>query len=133
MSEVNISNEYPYGNFPTHYTKDGQAKLKQQWQENTLKQPVHNSSKNDNDNHKHEHNKFDIHKLLPLIKKMNSNTTLSQGDLMNMLMSLMGKENNELADVFSIIANTQTVKEKDVKTESINSNKPSIDSFKKVQ
>ncbi len=132
-----LSNEYPYGQFPTQYTKLGQEQMKKQWQERTAEKKE--SSKNvniqsdGNDKCEHSANTIDIHKILPLIKKMNSNTPISQGDLISMLMGLMGKENSDLADIFSVIANTKTVKESDIKSMSINSNMPAIDSFKKVE
>ena len=134
MNQSYVSNEYPYGSFPSHYTKNGQAELKRQWKENQLKQKVDKPTETKKD-HFEEHNKnnLDLHKLLPLIKKMNSNTPLSQGDLMSMLMSYIGKENKDLVDVFSVIANTQTVKEKNIKAETLSNSKPKIDSFKRVQ
>ncbi len=129
-----INNEYPYGEFPTKYTKNGQAELKQKWQEGNLNNEEKITANAHNATHQHQPaNTIDIHKILPLIKKMNSNTPLSQGDMMGMLMGLIGKEHSDLVDVFSVIANTNIVKEVDVKSMSINNSSPSIDSYKKVE
>ena len=135
MAENYVSNEYPYGEFPLQYTKLGQEQLKKQWQNNNLNvkpDKPDTPPKPDQHPHKEGNKNFDMHKLLPLIKKMNSNKTLSQADLMQMLMGFMDNENKELAEVFNVIASTQTVKEKDITTLNISSNAPSIDSFRKI-
>ena len=136
MSQNYVSNEYPYGNFPSHYTKAGQAQLKKQWQENSFKSQNDANKNHEKENlHNNEHNKnnLDLHKLLPLIKKMNSNSPLTQGDLMGMFMNFIGKENKDLIDVFSVIANTQTIKSKDIKGDNLSSSKPKIETFKRIQ
>ncbi len=132
-----ILSEYPYGQFPTRYTKSGQEEMKRKWQEgkannnNVSIQNVGNTTEDSEPTH--SANTIDIHKLLPLIKKMNSNSPLSQGDLMGMLMGMLGKEHSDLVDIFSVIANTKTVKESDIKSMNINTNLPPIDSYKKVE
>ena len=83
--------EYPYGQFPTKFTKSGQEKYFEELttkheQVSTLNTVSQQSSTPQSSN-------FDISKLLPLIKMMNDKKSISSSDMLQMFLPLIGGGN----------------------------------------
>ena len=146
----NISDEYPYGKFPTEYTKQGQAVLMQKFlnpshdtkpappQPDTVEtfshSPSVSASDNENSAPPNSEPRMDIHKLMPLIKSMSQNKSISQNELLKMMLPMLSGGNGEYNELISMMIDKNS-QEKDLVEKSIeeNPNKPKISSFRRVE
>lgn len=134
--ERNLNEEYPYGKFPTKYTKNGQQKYFEELtssvheiQVDTLSapQPIQNQDSQYNQN-----NSFDISKLLPLIKMMSGKKNMSNNDILQMMIPLLGGGNaSQISDIMQLFNKEQPSEE--IVEDLEKSSTMNIDDYKKVE
>ena len=129
----NIANQYPNVSFPSEYTKQGQKALMDKF----LK-----GENNEKQVHKQEHkeqpkpankNNIDIHKLMPLIKSMSKNQSISQNELIKMMLPMLSGTNGDINELACMLLDNNKVSIKDQEIKETEGNKPSISSFKRVE
>ena len=118
----NVSNEYPYGIFPLNYTKEGQEKIKHEIQEQAKKDIIDVSKPTPRP-------ALDISKLLPLIKLMGNKKSLSQGDMLQLLVPMLTGSNVDISEILKSIEPTNEPEE----AEDIIPNQIKISSYKKIE
>lgn len=143
----NISDEYPYGKFPTEYTKQGQAILMQKFLNSSsdtkppqpkpeLVETFQHTPSTDSDNQTQQNfePRMDIHKLMPLIKSMSQNKSISQNELLKIMLPMLSGGNGDYNELISMMIDKNS-QEKDLVEKSIeeNPNKPKISSFRRVE
>jgi len=137
--ERNLNDEYPYGKFPTKYTKIGQQKYFEQLTSDNLEDKVSvmnttnvESQNNDNSQYSNQQNSFDISKLLPLLKMMSSKKNISNNDMLQMMLPLLGGENmSQMADIMQLFNKDQPTEEPAEDIEKSPTTK--IDDYKRVE
>lgn len=118
----NVSNEYPYGIFPLNYTKEGQEKIKHEIQEQAKKDIIDVSEPAPRP-------ALDISKLLPLIKLMGNKKSLSQGDMLQLLVPMLTGANVDISEILKTIEPSNEPEE----AEDIIPNQIKISSYKKIE
>ena len=118
---------YPYGEFPSKYTKSGQEELrKKMLSGGNQPEPVTVTQE------KPKRNGIDFHKFLPLIKNMGAGKQLSHAEMLQLVLPMLGGENKDLSEVMGVILSSNEKKESEVDLISSPPDKPSIDSYKRV-
>jgi len=102
--ERNFEYEYPYGKFPTKFTKNGQQKYFEELTSGHEKITTQEYSQPDSpQSHQAEHptqSTFDISKLLPLLKLMNNKKNMSSSDILSLMLPLLGGgDSSQIADI----------------------------------
>ena len=117
--------EYPYGIFPTNYTKEGQETIKEnkilseQQSVSTLSAPSQSQQPS-----------FDIAKLLPLLKMMNNKKSISQNDMLQLVLPmLIGGNTGDLSEIIKSFSSQPEIEE----PEDVVTNQVSISSYKKIE
>lgn len=140
MEQSNFG-EYPTAQFPSEYTKQGQAQLMQKFlnrqnNESVITQTVQTQSTPENvDTMSNEtQSTFDIHKLMPLIKSMSQNKALSKNELIKMMLPMLSGSNSDYNEILSMMLDkkTQIVDTMDLQIEE-NSTAQKIDSYRRVE
>lgn len=127
MDKYNIS-EYPYGQFPTKFTKLGQEKYFEQITKNEQVSALNIDTNNNPPNE--EKNNFDFSKLLPILKLMGDKKSISNNDILQMILPLIGGGNmSGISEIMSLFNNDTALKEdeEDIITDDI-----PIDNYKRV-
>ena len=127
MDKYNIS-EYPYGQFPTKFTKLGQEKYFEQITKNEQVSALNIDTNNNPPNE--EKNNFDFSKLLPILKLMSDKKSISNNDILQMILPLIGGGNmSGISEIMSLFNNDTALKEdeEDIITDDI-----PIDNYKRV-
>lgn len=137
--------EYPTEKFPSEYTKQGQAVLMQKFLNGQKDTSTPNktsivemqSIEQPQPEKPVEHSptsSLDIHKLMPLIKSMSQNKSVSKTELMKMMLPMLSNNNGDLNELISLMIDKKQ-QEKDVLdlTFEENASKPKIASFKRVE
>ena len=154
--ERNLQSEYPYGQFPSKFTKSGQKQYFEQltntsqkvenlnFEPNTLRSSNNNSSlQNYNSQHNssnnaqygnqntNQNNNFDFSKLLPLIKMMNDKKSMSSTDMLSMFLPMLGGGNiSGLSEIMNLMNKDKATEEKE---EDIIISNIKIDDYKRVE
>ncbi len=135
---------YPTEKFPSEYTKQGQAVLMQKFlsgqtetiesQKDTVIQTQNVNQSPTSETNQNNVPKLDIHKLMPLIKSMSQNKSVSKNELMKMMLPMLSNNNGELNELLSLMIDKKS-QEKDMIDLSFeeNANNPKIASFKRVE
>ena len=120
-----ISNQYPYGQFPIKYTKLGQESIRKQ-SENRYSYNEEKEKNNRNDS-------LDLQTLLPMIQLMTSSKK-SNKDMMGILTKLLFKDQPELQKLFSLLPNNSKIKNQEIKQNNQfpDTNKVQISSLKRI-
>lgn len=120
-----ISNQYPYGQFPIKYTRLGQESIRKQ-SENRYSYNEEKEKNNRNDG-------FDLQTLLPMIQLMTSGKK-SNKDMMGILTKLLFKDQPELQKLFSLLPNNSKIKNQEIKQNNQfpDTNKVQISSLKRI-
>ena len=99
--EKQYFNEYPYGHFPSKFTKSGQKQLFEEL--NTNNTPPKISVQNQQINEPAQpQNSFDIAKLLPLLKMMGDKKSISSTDMLQMFIPMLGGNASNLSEIMSL-------------------------------
>lgn len=118
----NVSNEYPYGIFPLNYTKEGQEKIKQshqqQLREDSFTTPESSLKPT-----------LDLSKILPLIKLMGNKKSLSQGDMLQLLLPMLTGADFDMSEILKSITPSNEPEE----VEDTITNQIKISSYKKIE
>lgn len=131
---------YPTEKFPSEYTKQGQAVLMQKFlsgqieeKQNITAQSREISEPTDTQQSTTTQSNIDMHKLMPLIKSMSQNKSISKSELMKIVLPLLSGS-NDYNDLISLMID-KNMQEKDMLEMSFesDSNKPKIASFKRVE
>ena len=118
--------EYPYGIFPTNYTKEGQEAIK----ENKILSERQNVSALSTPSQTPQQPSFDIAKLLPLLKMMNNKKSISQNDMLQLVLPmLMGGNTGDLSEIIKSFSSQPEIEE----PEDVVTNQVSISSYKKIE
>lgn len=132
---------YPTEKFPSEYTKQGQAVLMQRFldgKDQTIDKPVVKSLSIDKETLQTKNNptssSIDVHKLMPLIKSMSQNKSISKIELMKMVLPLLSGNNGDLNELITLMIDKNT-HQKDIidMTFEEDKTKPKIASFKRVE
>ena len=100
--EKQYFNEYPYGHFPSKFTKSGQKQLFEEL--NTNNTPPKISVQNQQINEPAQpQNSFDIAKLLPLLKMMGDKKSISSTDMLQMFIPMLGGNASNLSEIMSLM------------------------------
>ena len=134
MDKYNMS-EYPYGQFPTKFTKRGQEKyfeeLTQGEKVTTLNiSPEPQQNQQNNNTQGQPTNNFDISKLLPLIKMMGDKKSISSSDMLQMFLPLLGGGNmSGISEIMGMLNKDKPTEEivEDIVADSIK-----IDDYKRI-
>lgn len=128
----NIASEYPNMSFPSEYTKQGQKALLDKYlkRDNPPKAKIQKEEKHNDSPVK---NNIDLHKLMPLIKSMSKNQSVSKTELMKMMLPMLsGGNNGDMNEIMCMFLDKKKpAKEEEIKETS--ENKPSISSFRRVE
>lgn len=128
---------YPYGQFPSHHTKNADNKNHVHAQEQQSNTRTHTLDNKTASNHQHNNQNqdifsgIDVKNLLPLIMNMKNKNKFDTYDIFNILMPTLGGDNEnmkELMKFFSQSTPKTTEQEKKIKP----SKMPSIDSYIKI-
>lgn len=93
--------EYPYGQFPTRFTKNGQkAQLEKIENSKTEALSIDPPSE--------QQNTFDLSKLLPLIKLMGNKKSISNADMLQLVVPLLGGNSSNVSDIISLLTPSAT-------------------------
>lgn len=132
---------YPTEKFPSEYTKQGQAVLMQRFLEGknqTIDKPVVESLSVDKETLQVKNNQIsssiDVHKLMPLIKSMSQNKSISKTELLKMMLPLLSGNNGDLNELIALMID-KNIPQKDIidMTFEEDKTKPKIASFKRVE
>lgn len=137
MNNQNIS-EYPYGQFPTKFTKHGQQQYFEELTKNQnvsmfntdYEQQANSKIQSEQNNQTQQNSSFDFSKLLPLIKMMGDKKSISSTDMLQMLLPLIGGGNmSGISEIMNIFNKDKPVEEieEDVIIDGIK-----IDDYKRV-
>ena len=92
--ERNFEYEYPYGKFPTKFTKNGQQKyfekLTSEEEKITTQEYSNDIPPQNNQSAPSTQNTFDMSKLLPLLKLMNNKKSMSSSDILSLMLPMLG-------------------------------------------
>lgn len=128
--ERNFEYEYPYGKFPTKFTKSGQQKY---FEELTNGDRISTQSYSQPDPApaaETQQNSFDISKLLPLLKLMGNKKGMNSTDMLKVMLPLLGGNDSQLSDLMSLFYSPQKDEEKEEDIEI--SSSPKIDEYVRV-
>ena len=123
-----MTSEYPYGQFPTRFTKLGQQrrlekkKIEEQRVSSLSTQPVSSPQQP-------QQNSFDISKLLPLIKLMGDKKSISTSDMLKMFIPLLGGESSGVSELLSLFP----TKEEEPIVEDLSSPPINLDDYIRVE
>lgn len=96
-----MMSEYPYGQFPTRFTKNGQkAQLEKIENSKTETLSIEPPSE--------QQNTFDLSKLLPLIKLMGNKKSISNADMLQLVVPLLGGNSSNVSDIISLLTPSAT-------------------------
>ena len=134
--ERNIDQEYPYGKFPTKFTKNGQQKYFEQLTNGVEEERIVNTQQTTNSSEQNinsnTQNGFEISKLLPLLKLMGSKKNINSTDMLQLLIPLLGgSDSSQIADIMSLFSGKDTHEEKEEDIEI--SSSPKIDEYVRVE
>ena len=121
-------NEYPYGQFPTKFTKTGQ---KQYFEELTNTEQKINTL-NVAPPEPQQNNSFDISKLLPLIKMMSDKKSMSSTDMLSLFIPLLGGGGNNISELMSLMNSSKSTTE-EVEEDISPTDTMRIDEYKRVE
>ena len=113
-----IINQYPYGQFPIKYTKEGQEKIRKQCEDRFNKDIEENINQNQTS---------DINSILPLISLLTNKK--QPKDIFELLSCLITKDKPELKNLFKLL---QKPNPKEPERSFPDTNKVSINSFKRI-
>ena len=132
MSE-NVASQYPNMTFPSEYTKQGQKAMLDKYLKGENNNTKPKKEKDDNPHKETPKSNIDLHKLMPLIKSMSKNQSVSQNELMKMMLPMLsGGNNGDMNEIMCMLLDKKkSVKNQDIKETS--SDKPSISSFRRVE
>lgn len=122
-----ITEQYPYGQFPLQYTKSGQETIRKQ-SENRFSYETHLTDSNNQQEKKD--NNLDLNLLLPLIQIM-SGQKKQPNDIFKAFSKILFKNNPDMEKIFNLFPQS---KPKEIKPESNfpSTNKVSISSLKRI-
>ena len=132
MSE-NVASQYPNMTFPSEYTKQGQKAMLDKYLNGENNNTKPQKEKVDNPHKETPKSNIDLHKLMPLIKSMSKNQSITQNELMKMMLPMLsGGNNSDMNDIMCMFLDKKSnVKNEEIKETS--ENKPSISSFRRVE
>ena len=117
-----VLEQYPYGQFPSRYTKSGQENIRIQ-SENRY------SYQESKDNHiENKNEELNISSLLPIIQLMSGK---KQSDPMKLIFQLLFKNNKEMEPLLGLFTN-QKPQELDKSDTFPNTQKVNISSFRRI-
>lgn len=125
--------EYPYGQFPTKFTKHGQ---KEYFEQLNTEQKIStmNTSPPSSQSQPVQNNSFDIAKLLPLLKMMGDKKSMSSTDMLQMFLPLLGGGNtNNISEIMSLINPSKSNHYEDMAEDIIPPTAIKIDDYKRVE
>ncbi len=93
--------EYPYGQFPTRYTKNGQKARFEEIESSKKEAPQL-------DTPDCQQNAFDFSKLLPLVKLMSNKKSISNADMLQLVVPLLGGDSSNVSDIISLLTPSAT-------------------------
>lgn len=94
--------EYPYGQFPTKFTKNGQKKYFEEIKEEQKIQTMSTETPQQTP----PQNQFDFGKLLPLLKLMGDKKSISNTDMLKMFIPMLGGDSN-MSELLSLMSPTK--------------------------
>ena len=121
-----IIDQYPYGKFPSQYTKSGQEDLRK-ISENRFS---YTEEKNTNEKLDTNSSNINIESLLPLIQLMSNKN--QNKDVMKILSQILFKDNKDMAKLFDLLS--PQFKSQEIKNQSDfpDTNKIKISSLKRI-
>ena len=129
----NIDNEYPYGNFPHKYTKNGQKQyfeaLTQGDEQMVATESI--SASNSQVQPDNSNNTLEISKLLPLIKLMGNKKNISSSDMLQLVLPLMGGNMSQMTEILNLF-NKESVNDEVAEDIIISSSTP-IDKYERIE
>lgn len=129
--EKQYISEYPYGQFPTRFTKKGQQQHFEQLT-SEISQPQ-TLTINESRKESPQQNSFDISKLLPLIKLMSDKKSISSTDMLQMFIPLLGGNySSNINDIMSLINPSKQANE-DIAEDIPPINSIKIDDYKRIE
>jgi hypothetical protein len=117
-----ITDQYPYGQFPIQYTRSGQEQIRKQ-SENRFSYEKNEPEKTQNSN-------LDIKSILPIIQIL-SGQKKQPKDLLKVVSKIIFKDNPEMEKLFNLLP---TPKSQEIKSSETfpNTNKVSINNLKRI-
>ena len=123
-----MTNDYPYGQFPTKFTKMGQQKYFEQLNKEQ-NEPVSVMNTSEQPQQTEVQNNFDISKLLPLLKLMGDKKSMTTSDMLSMFLPMLGGNTSQLGDIMQLLNKDNQVKEVE---EDILPPSPKISEYKRI-
>lgn len=133
--ERDLSKEYPYGQFPSKYTKLGQQKYFEQLtnSEDSKVSSMNFTPEPQQPQQQANQNSLDISKLLPLLKIMGNKKNMSQTDMLQLFLPLIGGSNSsQIADMMQLL-NSDTKPQEEQEEDIEISPTPRIDDYKRIE
>ena len=118
-----ILNQYPYGQFPTRYTKVGQEEIRR----NSQNRFSHESKTTANTTSNNQSN--DILSILPLLQLIASK---NNQDTMKILSQFLFKDNKDMQKLFNLISHKNKPQSINADSNFPNTNKVKISSLKRI-
>ena len=123
-----ITDQYPYGEFPIRYTKTGQETIRKNSESRFSINP---SSQTNNEIHNNPSN-IDISTILTLSTLL-SGKKKNQNEMLELLSSMLFKDNPELKKILSLFSKNHKTQEINNSLNFPETNRVSINSLKKVE
>lgn len=122
--------EYPYGQFPNKFTKNGQKKYFDEIS-SAREEPTKVATTEIKSTPQTSQNNLNISSLIPLIKLMGNKKSMSTTDMLSMFLPLLGGENSaQISEIMQLMKSDNSQAEEVAEDLTVSSMK--IDEYKRV-
>lgn len=125
-----IIDQYPYGQFPSRYTKSGQEEIRKTSENRYSYQSTEASTIPSNHNNK---DGMDISSILPIIQMMSKKKSNQPNNLLPLLSKLIFKDNKDMQKILELLPQTRKSKEINLTTDFPNTNKIDVSTLSRVK
>ena len=125
-----IIDQYPYGQFPSRYTKSGQEEIRKTSENRYSYQNPESSSTPHNHN---SHGSLDISSILPIIQMMSKKNSSHSNNLLPLLSKLIFKDNKDMQKILELLPQSRKSKEINLTTDFPNTNKIDVSTLSRVK